>query len=533
MSSLAGTGTLVRLALRRDRIRLAIWVVALVLVTLGSAAAFAALYPTVESRLPFARSVESAPALLALTGPAFDLTSTGGLVAWRVGSLGAVLIGLMGLFTVVRHTRADEEAGRLELVGSGVVGRRAPLTAALVTSFGASGAVGLLVAGGLVGMGLPPAGAVALGLALASSGWMFAVIAAVTAQLTENGRLASGMAGGLLALSFLLRAGGDSAGDSGLKWLSWLSPIGWTQQVRPFAGERWWVFGLVTALVAVLLAAAYVLVGRRDIGAGLLPQRLGPARARPGLRSPLALAWRLQRGAMVGWTAGFAVFGAALGAVAEGVADLLKGNPQLERFFEAAGGAKGIVDTYLASTLGILGLVASAYAVQATLRLRSEETGLRAEPVLATRASRIRWAASHLVVAAFGTAVVLLAAGLAAGLTHGLRTGDVGGQVVRLVAATLVNLPAALVLAGIAAALFGLAPGLTAVAWGALGFFLLLAQLGPMLKLSHLVMDLSPFTHVPKLPGGTASPVPLAALAGVALLLAVAGLAGFRSRDVG
>jgi ABC-2 type transport system permease protein len=227
------------------------------------------------------------------------------------------------------------------------------------------------------------------------------------------------------------------------------------------------------------------------------------------------------------------VFGGALGALAQGVADLLKGNPQLERFLEATGGARAIVDTYLASTLGILGLAASAYAVQATLRLRSEETGLRAEPVLATRAGRIRWAMSHLVIAASGTAVLLLAGGLAAGLAHGLRTGDVGGQMSRLVEATLVNLPAALVLAGIATALFGLLPHLTAAAWGALALFLLLGQLGPMLKLSQPVMDLSPFTHVPKLPGGTLSAMPLAGLSGVALLLAGAGLAGFRHRDVG
>ena len=276
MSSLAATGSLVRLALRRDRIRLLIWVMALVLVVLGTASAFKALYPTPESRLPFARSVASTPALLALTGPAFDLTSIGGLVAWRIGSLGTVLIGLMSLFAVIRHTRADEEAGRLELVGSGVVGRRAPLTAALITASGASGVVGLLIAAGLVGMGLPATGALALGLALAASGWMFAAFAAVAAQLTENGRLASGIAGSFLALSFLLRAAGDSAGERGPSWLSWLSPIGWTQQVRPFAGERWWVFGLVAAFVAVLLAAAYVLVARRDMGAGLLPPRGAP-----------------------------------------------------------------------------------------------------------------------------------------------------------------------------------------------------------------------------------------------------------------
>jgi polyether ionophore transport system permease protein len=533
MSSLAGTGTLVRLALRRDRVRLTVWTVALAGLTLGTASAFVKLYPTAASRQQFGVTIARSPALLALTGPAFDLSSIGGLVAWRLGGLGAVLVALMSLFAVIRHTRAEEEAGRLELVGSGMVGRRAPLTAGLIVAFGAAGIVGILVAAGLVGMGLPATGAVALGLAFASAGWMFAAIAAVAAQLTENGRTATGIAGGVLAVSYLLRAMGDSAGDSGPSWLSWLSPIGWTQQVRPFAGERWWVFGLAGALVVVLLGTAYALVARRDIGAGLLPPRLGPAEADPGLRSPLALAWRLQRGALAGWAAGFVVFGAAVGAVAQGVGDLLEGNPQLERILESVGGSKGIVDAYLASVLGLLGVVASAYAVQATLRLRSEETAQRAEPVLATRTGRIEWASSHLVLAAAGTAVILAAAGLAAGLTHGLRTGDVGTQVPRLVGAALVNLPAALVLAGIAVLLFGLFPHLTGAAWGVLAFFLVLGQLGPMLKLAQPVMDLSPFMHVPKLPGGPVTLTPLAGLAGVALVLAGAGLAGFRRRDIG
>ena len=46
-------------------------------------------------------------------------------------------------------------------------------------------------------------------------------------------------------------------------------------------------------------------------------------------------------------------------------------------------------------------------------------------------------------------------------------------------------------------------------------------------------MDISPFTQIPKLPGGTVSAEPLIWLTAVALTISTAGLAGLRRRDVG
>jgi ABC-2 type transport system permease protein len=534
MSPFAGTGRLLRLALRLDRIRLVVWILAIAGVTVSTAAAFAQLYPTVASRQPFAAGIGRNPALIALIGPAFDLTSIGGLTAWRVGGIGAILTALMGSFTVVRHSRTEEEAGRLELVGAAAVGRRAPLTAALCTAFGASAAIAAVVTLGLAGSaGLPVSGALALGLSFAAAGCMFAAIAAVAAQVTENARAASGITSGILGLSFLLRAIGDGAGEGGPAWLSWLSPVGWAQRVRPFAGERWWVLGMAAALTAVTLVAAYALVARRDLGAGLLPPRLGPAEGAPGLRSPLALAWRLHRGSLLAWTVGLTAFGLVLGSIAEGLTDLFDDNPQLAEMFARMGGERQIIDTFFSSILGLVGLLAAAYAIQAALRMRSEENQLRAEPVLATSIGRLPWTASHLVFAVVGAALPLLGAGLGAGVAHGLRAGDVGGQVVRLLGAALVQLPAVWILAGLTVALFGLKPRFTIAAWGALVVFLLLGQLGPMLQLDQALMDVSPFTHVPRLPGGTFSVLPLVLLAAVAGVLAAVGLAGFRRRDLG
>ncbi|MEU5692219.1 ABC transporter permease [Actinosynnema sp. NPDC020468] len=532
MSALTGTGALVRLALRRDRLLLPIWFVALVGVTLSTGSGLKTLYGTVEARRELTATADGNPAFLAMLGPLHDPSTIGGVLAWRWGVFGALLIGLMSMFLVVRHTRAEEEAGRLELVGSAVVGRHASLAAAVLVVLAADVVIGLAVAGGLIGLDQQAAGAFAFGLGFTGVGWVFAGVGAVTAQLSESSRTANSLSGGVLGLAYLLRAVGDAAGDRGPQWLTWLSPLGWFEQGRPFAGDRWWVLLLPVALTALLVASGAVLATRRDIGAGLLATRLGPARASGSLAGAFGLAWRLQRGMVVGWTVAMFVLGAVYGAVARGVEDMLGSNASLAKIITAMGGAGKLVDVYLASILGIIGLFSSIYVVTALLKARSEETDLRVEPVLATPVTRTRWLASHAVFAVVGTAVVLAAAGLGAGLVHGLQTGD-AGQVPRLVGAALAQLPAAWVVAGIALALFGLFPRVTAVSWAFLVMFLVLGQLGPVLGLDRWALDLSPFTHIPKVPGADLTATPLVLLTAVALALGVAGFVGFRRRDLG
>jgi ABC-2 type transport system permease protein len=532
-TGLTGTGELARLAVRRDRIALAASVYVIVAAVAGTAYTFKKLYPTAAGRAALAATGGSNPALRFLYGR-LDGSSLGALTTWRYGIWAGIFAALLAIFVVIRHTRSDEEAGRLELVGSAVVGRQAALVAGLATAAAPLLVVSVLLCAALPLVGLPAAGSAALALGIGCCGLAFTGVAAVAAQLTSSARTARGIALGVLGVAFVLRGVGDSAGAAGPSWLSWASPLAWIQFTRPFAAERWWVLALPLAVAAGGTGLAFALAARRDQGAGLLADRPGRATASAFLRGPFGLAWRLQRGALLGWAAGYAFTFAASGAAAKGIGQLFGTSTALEHEFTRLGGQAAITDAYLAALMLLAGLVAAAYAISVILRLRTEETGGQAEPVLATATGRIRWALSYVTVAVAGAALLLAVAGVAAGLGYGLRTGSAGPELARMIGAAMGQLPSALVLAAVAIAFFGLLPRASAAgAWTALGLVVVINLFGQVLQLSHWILDLSPFTHAPRLPGGTVSAVPLLWLCALALALSVAGLAGLRRRDIG
>ncbi|MFE9255639.1 ABC transporter permease [Streptomyces sp. NPDC006879] len=497
-----------------------VWIAVSALLVTSIPNALETVYDTTAERAELARSISANSAFRALYGNAFG-DSIGALTAWRGGVLTGLLAAAMSLTIVVRHTREEEETGRQELLSAAVVGRRAPLTAALLAAVTANAALGLLVIIGLAPYGLP--GAVALGAAVTSTGLLFATVAALAAQLAESARAAKGLAAGFLALAFLLRAAGDAGSTSGSAALTWLSPLGWSEYVRPFGGERWWVFALFAAALTAQCALAYLLAGRRDLGRGLLPGRPGPAVGR--LASAGALAWRLQRGATLGWALGFLIAGLVFGRMAQGAADLVGDNEQTRTILERMGGQAALIDTFLAAMSGMLGMVAALQIVASVLRLHGEEQGQRAEPVLALALGRLRWAGSHLLIAFAGAAATLLLGGLGLGLGSG---HDLGA----LLTACLVQVPAVWVLGGLTVLLYGALAEFAAGAWAAAGITLAIGWLGPALNLPDAVLYLSPFSHLPKLPGAAMAWGAPATLTGIAVVLVAAGLGAFRRRDL-
>ncbi len=529
MRGFEGTRALIRLGLRRDRVLLPAWASLLVLTVATSARATIDLYPTVASRVQAATAINDSPSLVALYGRIYDPTSLGAVSMLKLTVGGTAMVAVLTAMITVRHTRAEEEMGRLELLGATVVGRWAPLTAALTITALASVLIGGGSAIALVAVGLPTAGSVAFGASWATAGLAFATVAAIAAQLATTARNATSLTMGFLGLAFVLRGIGDTSTRFG--WLTWVSPLGWTHQVRAFAGDRWPVLAILGGFAVAAAGGAYVLAAKRDLGAGLLPDRLGPARAGLTLRGPFGLAWRLQRSALVIWTVAFALLGLLIGSIATDVGSLLE-SPQAQDMIRRLGGEKGLTDAFLAAELSILGVVTAAYGVHAALRLRNEEAALRAEPVLATDVGRLRWAASHLTVAIGGTVCLTLASGLTAGAAYAWNTKQ-ASDVADVLGGAIVQLPAIWVVIAIVVAGFGIGARAAGVGWIALVLFLLLGELGPLFGLPQWVMDLSPFAHTPQLPGDVLQVTPILALLGAALALTGAGLVGLERRDIG
>jgi ABC-2 type transport system permease protein len=529
MRSFTGTGALIRHILRRDRIRLVVWIAAVGGYSIPLAASLEGLYPTPES-LQARAVIMDGPLGVMFSGPRIGLDNYtfGAMLSNEfVGTL-AVVLALMSVFLIVRHTRAEEESGRRELVRAAVVGRHAGVTAALIVVIAAQAAIGILI--GLsypqLGLGLSTGGSWLFAAAVVSVGVVFAGIAAIASQVTSQTRGAMGIGVAAVILTYVVRAFGDM-GDNAL---SMLSPIGWAQATRPYVDDSWWPLALPAVFAVALVMVSLALTSRRDVGEGMVSPRPGRSEASRVLARPLGLALRLQRGLLIGWGVGLFILGASYGGFVSDVEEFAAENPFIEEALSAIGGA-GLGESW-ASFLAVLmmALVAS-FTVQATLRLRSEETDLRAEHVLATPVERWRWVGSHLAVAAVGSAVIGALVGLGFGLSAGAATGD-WSWIPKMMAATLSHLPALAVVGGFAFAVVGIVPRLAPAAW--VGIALVWTSiLGTILGLPDWVLELSPFGHDPLFPAADIELLPLLVLGAIAGLFVVGGFYAFQRRDIG
>ena len=526
---LTGTGRLTRFALRRDRIRIPAWALGIAGLIGYFSLAIPAVYPDAAA-LQTRADIMRDPSGAMMTGPGYGLDDYTFGVMLANEMLGMIAVGtaLMSIFLVVRHTRAEEETGRSELLRAGVVGRHAPLTAALLTVLVANLAVAAVLMAVLLGNELPTADSLAFVSGVALVGLVFGAVAAVTAQLGEHARSASGTAGAVLGLAYVLRGVGD-AQQSGGSTLSWMSPIGWAQQTRVFVDLRWTPLLLCVGLTAVLVVLAYRLSDRRDVGAGLVAARRGRADAPTTLLHPVGLGLRLERAGIIGWSVGLFVFAVLTGSMAEAIATSMEEQPELARVFGALG--EDVLLVMMAAFLGFFAMAVAVYAVTSVNRLRREEGEGRTGALLATPLSRVTWVLSAVTVTVVGSTVLLLVSGFGLG---GGAAGVLGRPEMTwdFTVAALAYLPVVLCFAGLAVVGNGVRGLGTWWVWLLLVASILVGLYGPLLNLPQSVLDVAPFGLVPAVPGAALDVAPLAWMTVVAALLVAAGTTAFRRRDL-
>lgn len=528
-SPLTGLGSLVRLYERISRRQILLWTLAILLLVPASILAMEEAYPDQRSLDARAMLLDN-PSAVMMTGPYFATTryTFWAMVANELFLYILLAVAIMSVLLTVRHTRGEEEAGRLEMVRALPTGRLAPPLAALVIVAIANAAVGAAVSIGALAVGGALADSVVMGMASALTGLVFAAIAAVTAQLTEHAGTASGMALGLLALAFLVRGVGDVIDRQG-SWVSWLSPLAWAQQTRIYVDLRWWPLLVAAAAVVALLLLAGILSRRRDVGAGLRAASAGPDRASAVMRSPGGLTGRLLTSTMLAWGVGLFLFAIAFGALASSLTDVIEEMPALGDWAPIS--LEDLTGSFSAFVLLMLALGPVALVVAGVLRLRTEELAGRLAGLLLAGSTRRSLALTWFLVVLAEAAAMQVLLGLGVGLGVWSATDD-AAWIGEMTLAALAYLPAIALCGAIALALYGLSLRLTGLAWLLVVGTALITLLGDLLGLPDRARGLSPLHHVALVPFEELEAVPLIVMGGLSVGLVVVGLLGLGRRDI-
>lgn len=503
---------------------IAAWVLGLTGTLGATAVAIAGLYDTPAEIRSYADALAGG-SLYAINGKVEGIDSLGGIIQDEFAFIAAFLLPLLGISLIAGSTRREEEEGRLELLLSGQVGRRSPLIAALLIAVGVIWTLIVAFSAVLALSGVPLAASILYAVSLGGLVFVFVGVSAVIAQITLHSRWVYFGSFAVLLVSYVLRGIGDVNGS----WLTWLSPLGWQEKTAPTGDQRWWVLAIPIVVGAALAAIAVHQAGRRDLGSALIRAGTGAPRATRRLRSPLGFAFWLHSQSMIGWLIGSVVLGLMMGSLSQQVIDAMESNPTIAEVMGADGGP--IVDGFTAVIQLYLAIIAIAYLVQAIGILRHEERAQRLEVRLAGTLSRTSWLTAHTAVILVGLIVIVAVSSVVFGIASAVSTGE-SGQVMELLRAGLAYLPAELMFAGLALFLFGMAPRFFILSWGFFAPATFIALLGPGLKLSHWLLDLSPTTHVGNPPLGTVSTLALIVMAAIACALLAAGFTGFRARDI-
>ena len=510
---------LTRTALRRDRILATVWIWVLLVTCYASAAATPGIYHSTHDRISAAQAINANPALVALYGPILDVRSVGEISMTKMTALYAVFVALLFVVVFRRQTRLDEERGALELLGGTVAGRHTPTLAAILEGCLLATAVGIGAAVVDIAGKMPVAGSLVFGLAWGGTGLVAVGIAAAAAQCSASARTCGGIAVGTVVALYALRA----FGDTGWIGLSWMSPFGWNTQLRAWSSPRWWVLLLYPLTAIALLVLARRLERRRDLGSGVMPPAPGRVDGPVWLRSCISLAWRAQRFSLVSWTIAVAVGGFVIGAVAPGVGKLLKGSGMAE-MMRRLGGPGVIENTLLAAEFGILALAVSGFAIGVVTHAADDERSGLSEEVRATPVRRTApWGATA-VLLTLGSLWLLVVPGITAAIGAGRSWGP-------MIGASLVQAPAIAVTSALVLLIWSVVGHYAPFGWAVLGAFVIAGMVGELLKLPAWMIELSPYTHVPKLPAEPMTWTSSWVMAGIACAVGAVAWFAYRERD--
>lgn len=512
---------------RRERVASSVWLILMVGLSVSFAGLYPALLPT-QAEMTQMAFMMSNPAMVAMMGPVYGMEqlTQASVMAQECLIWFLIAAGLMNIFLVNRHTRADEEVGRLEMFRAMPVGRLTGSVAVMKFAFMLNFLISVLTATFLTALnlsGMTAGGAFAYGFAIGAVGLLFAALTLLAAQLFSTAHGVSGFGLAMLILFYILRASGDVTGSS----LSYLSPLGLALKVEPFYSNAAWPLTVLFVQSVLLTGAALVINALRDHGAGIIPAQKGHTHASRFLQSPFGFAFRLTRSSALYWAAGMFLLGASYGSVCTELDAFVEQNEMIRKILVHSGG-NALLDNYVAMIFLVMAIVASVPVVLTALKIHSEEKRGRLEQLFARSVPRIRLYVSFLALSVIQsiTMVFLLSAGLFA---------TAGGQLAfsALLKTGLSYLPAIWVMAGLAVLLVGLFPRLCGLVWVVFGYTFMVMYFGRIMDLPEWAARITPFGSIPQMPVEAFMLAPLINLTLIAVVLTLLGLWRYKARDIG
>jgi ABC-2 type transport system permease protein len=518
-----------RRALSDSRIRTTAFAYLFAAAGYANVAGYRSAYPTLKDRLSFAHSFGTNNAVRLFYGKPYDLLTVGGYAAWRVAGVLSIFAGVWGLLAAVRALRAEEDAGRAELVLAGIVGRGGAYLAALTAI--AAGVAILWIASflGLVAARLPVGGSAYLALAIVAVVPVFVGIGALASQLAPTRRAAIELSSAVLLVAFLVRVVADTSAQ--LEWLRWATPLGWVEELRAFTGARPTVLLLSIGAGLVLLVAAGRIVLRRDIGTGLLPARDSAPPNLSLLSSPTAQALRSERASLAAWLLGSGFFAFIIGVISTSISSAGL-STSIQRQLHKIGAVSITTPSgYIGFTFLFFVLVLSLFACSQLAAARSAEADEQLDILFALPVSRRGWLAGRLWLAAGAATAIGLVAGVLAWV--GAATQNAGVSLPQMLGAGANCLPAALLFLGLGALAYAVLPrASTGINYGLVSVAFVWQLFGGVLGAPHWLLDLSPFQHVGLVPAQSFRAAAAVIMLGIAVSSALTATWIFQRRDL-
>jgi len=526
--------TLSKFMLKRDRFQLLGWLVGLILLTVVVAASFNDIFATPEELMGMIMAFDN-PALIAMVGPLYAETIAAVYVQ-NMLVFTAVIIAMMNIFMVTRHTRADEEEGRLEVLRSLPIGRTTTLQAVTLNVVLINVILAVIIGVGLGLVGLEAGamgsgtsdfmGSMLFGVTIGATGLVFAAFTAFFVQLSANNRTVLSYSFAFLGALYLLRA----VGDINLEILSIISPLGIGLRTETFVNNYWWPIFVLLGTAIIFGCLALYLNNIRDLGAGFIAEKPGRAHANRLLDTHLGLAWKLTKGQLIGWAITAFILGASYGSVFADIETFVSGNELFEQIFAGVDGAD-ITMGFMSFVIVMMAVIVAIPVIITALKVKSEEKKNRLEHVLARSVSRPYILLSYTAIAFLAAPVMLFLTTLGLYAASSAVMDD-PIPLMSMLKAVMVYLPALWVLIGIAVLAVGVFPKFTGLAWAYLGYSFVAIYLGQILNLPDWMASVTPFDYIPQYPMEEIRVLSLAGLTVVSLVLVMIGIVGYRKRDI-